>query len=156
MVSHPILVHLRDIHFLISEMSDTNTHPQCQSKLTSAPPEIRRAIYALLLPSHVHLSQSSQGRPRLSTCLEPPVGSASILSIRMYLRAPIWCPPGFTPVLNHPFMMTLETFFACDHRGGRTAHAKRQLGWPVTTDCSQSSPYARRCKHPHRASVQRH
>lgn len=63
----------------------------------SAPPEIRRAIYALLLPSHVHLSQSPQGRPRLSTCLEPPVGvGIYALDPDEPARSDL-VPPGFYP-----------------------------------------------------------
>lgn len=48
-------------------------HSQRESKLLSAPAEIRRAIYANIIPSQIH-AFLSQGRIQLSVCLQPNLG----------------------------------------------------------------------------------
>ncbi|KAI0522229.1 hypothetical protein F5B22DRAFT_466099 [Xylaria bambusicola] len=51
-------------------------HPQRESRLLSAPVEIRRAIYAMIIPREIH-AFLSRGRLRLSVCLEPNLGDDS-------------------------------------------------------------------------------
>ncbi|KAI0529940.1 hypothetical protein GGR58DRAFT_495118 [Xylaria digitata] len=51
-------------------------HPQRESRLLSAPLEIRQAIYTMIIPRQVHVFLS-RGRLRLSICLEPNLGDDS-------------------------------------------------------------------------------
>ncbi|KAI0431604.1 hypothetical protein F5Y09DRAFT_184541 [Xylaria sp. FL1042] len=52
---------------------EAGMHLQRESRLLSAPLEIRRAIYAIILPHQVHMFLS-QGKLRLSVCLQPHLG----------------------------------------------------------------------------------
>ncbi|KAI0415300.1 hypothetical protein F5X98DRAFT_347035 [Xylaria grammica] len=54
-------------------MSQAYMHPQHESRLLSVPIEIRRAIYANAVPRQIHVFLS-QGKLRLSACLEPNLG----------------------------------------------------------------------------------
>ncbi|RWA12244.1 hypothetical protein EKO27_g2853 [Xylaria grammica] len=54
-------------------MSQAYMHPQHESRLLSVPIEIRRAIYANAIPRQIHVFLS-QGKLRLSACLEPNLG----------------------------------------------------------------------------------
>ena len=55
------------------DMTNAHMHSQRESKLLSAPAEIRRAIYANIIPSQIH-AFLSQGRIQLSGCLQPNLG----------------------------------------------------------------------------------
>ncbi len=60
-------------HLDQKNMIDAHMHSQRESKLVSAPAEIRRAIYANTIPSQIH-AFLSQGRIQLSVCLQPNLG----------------------------------------------------------------------------------
>ncbi|KAF2865233.1 hypothetical protein BDV95DRAFT_612827 [Massariosphaeria phaeospora] len=49
---------------------DSSFDPQLSSKFISAPAEIRRAIYAHLIPSQIHLSLGEKGLLRLAPCVQ--------------------------------------------------------------------------------------
>ncbi|KAI1119804.1 hypothetical protein F5Y10DRAFT_150740 [Nemania abortiva] len=57
-------------------VSDAHMHSQQESRLLSAPAEIRRAIYANVIPDQVHVFLS-HGRLQLSVCLQPNLGDDS-------------------------------------------------------------------------------
>ncbi|KAI0117917.1 hypothetical protein GGR51DRAFT_555199 [Nemania sp. FL0031] len=54
-------------------MSDVHMHLQLESRLLSAPAEIRRMIYANIIPRQIHAFHAHEG-PYLSICLQPNLG----------------------------------------------------------------------------------
>lgn len=59
-------------------MSNAAMHAQYDSRLMSAPAEIRRAIYQHLAPASIHIFMSPQGRLDVSVCLEPPISPSLV------------------------------------------------------------------------------